>query len=285
MRRREKEPRGLVPPTPQRHRARPHPQGPRAREASALISDSRTRSVVGRVPSPRGLDNAATIFTCDDSHAIRLPQRVWRRAATVLPARALRDRGVKVGVVFQSSRASAWAASISPRRAPRSPASAPRHRSGDCPGYRLRGEATSRCGRVQSRHRKSPSREGARGRRLASRRTQGTPSGLLAATDAAAQLVELRETEAVGVLHDHDGRVGDVHAHLDDCGGDQNLRLVIMEALHDLLFLGGWQATVQKLDLPIEKNVLPWSISASRVAAATSSCSKSASSSMATIGW
>ena len=79
------------------------------------------------------------------------------------------------------------------------------------------------------------------------------PGGLLAATDAAAQLVKLRETEAVGVLHDHDGRVGDVHAHLDDCGGDQNLRLVIMKALHDLLFLGGWQATVQKLDPPIEK--------------------------------
>ena len=77
--------------------------------------------------------------------------------------------------------------------------------------------------------------------------------GFLAATDATAQLVELRETEAVGVLHDHDGRVRDVHAHLDDRGGDQNLRLVIMESLHDLLFLGRWQAAVQKLDLPIEK--------------------------------
>src|SRR5690606_32497022 len=42
-----------------------------------------------------------------------------------------------------------------------------------------------------------------------------------AAAHAPAELVELREAEALGVLYDHHGGVGDVHAHLDDGGGDE----------------------------------------------------------------
>ena len=44
-----------------------------------------------------------------------------------------------------------------------------------------------------------------------------------AAADAAAELVELREAEALGVVDDHDGGVGDVDADFDDGGGDEDV--------------------------------------------------------------
>ena len=44
-----------------------------------------------------------------------------------------------------------------------------------------------------------------------------------AAADASAQLVQLREAEALGVLDDHDGGVGNVDADFDDGGGDQDV--------------------------------------------------------------
>ena len=72
--------------------------------------------------------------------------------------------------------------------------------------------------------------------------------GFLAAADAAAQLVQLRQSEAVGVLNDHDRGVGHVHAHLDNRRGHEHLRLVVAEALHDGLLLGSGHAPVQKLD-------------------------------------
>ena len=43
--------------------------------------------------------------------------------------------------------------------------------------------------------------------------------------DAAAELVELAEPEAVGVLHDHDRGLGHVDAHLDDRGGDEDVEI------------------------------------------------------------
>ena len=43
-----------------------------------------------------------------------------------------------------------------------------------------------------------------------------------AAAHATAQLMELGEAEAVGVLDEHDGGVGDVDADLDDGRGDQD---------------------------------------------------------------
>ena len=44
-----------------------------------------------------------------------------------------------------------------------------------------------------------------------------------AASDASAQLMQLRKTEPVGILNDHQGGIGYVHAYLDDCGGHQNV--------------------------------------------------------------
>ena len=45
------------------------------------------------------------------------------------------------------------------------------------------------------------------------------------APDAAAQLVKLREAEAVGLLDDHHGRVRDVHADLDHRRRDEDVEL------------------------------------------------------------
>ena len=55
---------------------------------------------------------------------------------------------------------------------------------------------------------------------------------MLAAADAPAQLVELRQSEALGVLDDHDRGVGDVDADLDDGGGDEHVDLAGAKLAH-----------------------------------------------------
>ena len=57
------------------------------------------------------------------------------------------------------------------------------------------------------------------------------------ASYASAQLMELRESEALRVEYHHHGGVGHVHAHLDDGGCDENLRLARYELLHLGVFL------------------------------------------------
>ena len=78
---------------------------------------------------------------------------------------------------------------------------------------------------------------------------------LRAAADASAKLVKLGEAEALGVLDDHDGGVGDVDADFDDGGGDENLRFVFAEALHGFVFFVAGEAAVQETDLELWKNV------------------------------
>jgi len=92
---------------------------------------------------------------------------------------------------------------------------------------------------------------------------------LRAAADASAKLVELGEAEALGVLDDHDGGVGDVHAHLHYSCGDEDLRFVLAEALHDFFFFVAGEAAVQEAELEVwEKTlviaarILPWRLSA-----------------------
>ena len=68
----------------------------------------------------------------------------------------------------------------------------------------------------------------------------------LAAADAAAQLVQLREAEAVGFVDDHHRGVGNVDADLDDGCRHQHVDLAAAELPHgDVLFCGG-EATVEK---------------------------------------
>ena len=54
---------------------------------------------------------------------------------------------------------------------------------------------------------------------------EDAPALVLPAPDAAAELMELAETEALRVLHDHQRRVRHVHAHLDDRGGHEDVDL------------------------------------------------------------
>ena len=54
------------------------------------------------------------------------------------------------------------------------------------------------------------------------------------AAHAAAKLVELGQTQLVGVLDDQGVDVGDVDAGLDDGGADQNPDLAVGHALHDV---------------------------------------------------
>src|SRR6266478_2574389 len=77
---------------------------------------------------------------------------------------------------------------------------------------------------------------------------------LRAAADASAKLVELGEAEALGVLDDHDGGVGDVDADFDYGGGDEDLRFVFAEALHDFFFFVAGEAAVQETELELGKN-------------------------------
>src|SRR5438445_3385169 len=78
---------------------------------------------------------------------------------------------------------------------------------------------------------------------------------LPAAADASAKLVKLGEAEALGVLDDHDGGVRDVHADFDDGSGDEDLRFVLAEALHDFLFFVAGEAAMQEAELELGKNL------------------------------
>src|SRR5258708_25276317 len=71
---------------------------------------------------------------------------------------------------------------------------------------------------------------------------------LRAAADASTKLVELGEAEALGVLDDHDGGVGDVDADFHDGCGDEDLGFVFAEALHDFFFFVTGEAAVEEAD-------------------------------------
>ncbi len=75
-----------------------------------------------------------------------------------------------------------------------------------------------------------------------------------AAADASAELVKLGEAEAFGVLDDHGGGVGDVDADFDDRGGDEDLRFVFAEALHDVVFFFAGEAAVEEAEFQFREN-------------------------------
>src|SRR5215467_3029199 len=68
------------------------------------------------------------------------------------------------------------------------------------------------------------------------RRHQNAIRLLRAAPNAPAKLVQLRETESFRMLDHHHGGVRDVHADFHDGRRDQDLHLVLVEALHDFVF-------------------------------------------------
>ena len=74
---------------------------------------------------------------------------------------------------------------------------------------------------------------------------------LAAAADAAAQLVQLREPHALGILDDHQARVRHVDADLDHRGRDQQADAARLERRHRLLARAGRHAPVHDADCDI----------------------------------
>ena len=68
---------------------------------------------------------------------------------------------------------------------------------------------------------------------------QQAVAGRLTPADAAAQLVQLGEAEALGVVDDHDGGFGHVDADFDHGGGDEELGLAAGEGGDRALANGG----------------------------------------------
>ncbi len=64
--------------------------------------------------------------------------------------------------------------------------------------------------------------------------------------DAAAQLVQLGEAEALGMFDHHDGRVRHVDADLHDGGRDENARAAILEGEHGLVLLAARHLAVDE---------------------------------------
>ena len=66
------------------------------------------------------------------------------------------------------------------------------------------------------------------------------------APHASSKLMELGESESLRVLDDHDGGVGDVDAHLDDGGRDEEVDLAAREVRHHGCLVLGGQASVEQ---------------------------------------
>ena len=71
----------------------------------------------------------------------------------------------------------------------------------------------------------------------------------LRAPDAAAQLIELREAEHVGAMHDQRVGGGNVEAGLDDRGRQQDVVFAVVERRHDVLDHGRRHLAVGDRDL------------------------------------
>src|SRR2546423_7818108 len=65
-------------------------------------------------------------------------------------------------------------------------------------------------------------------------------------TDAAPELVQLRQTKALGVFNYHHARIGNIDADLEHSRADQRMRFAPSETLHDLLFLSRCHPAVKQ---------------------------------------
>ena len=76
-----------------------------------------------------------------------------------------------------------------------------------------------------------------------------------AATYASAQLMQLRQPEALGIFDYHYRGVGHVDAHFDYRGGYQNACLAGGKALHLLVFVGGLHLAVHETNAVVAERV------------------------------
>ena len=79
---------------------------------------------------------------------------------------------------------------------------------------------------------------GALGQRLARRRREVGVGARLRTADAAAQLIELRQPEHVGAMHDQRIGVGHIEPGFDDRRRQQHVVLAFVEGRHDVFELG-----------------------------------------------
>ena len=115
------------------------------------------------------------------------------------------------------------------------------------PGPRMRRSASAIAEAVLGLEQRAQPRLAVLGRRRA--RRGGRCRGRAPRPDAAAELVELREAEALGVLDDHQRRVRHVDADLDHRRRDQDARLARLEARHRRAArVGGVEAAVHEVD-------------------------------------
>ena len=75
---------------------------------------------------------------------------------------------------------------------------------------------------------------------------QDAGRGMLSPADAPAELVELGQAEALRVLNEEQGGVGDVDPDLDHGGGDKHTDFPGSERLHDGLLLRGFHFPMEK---------------------------------------
>ena len=152
------------------------------------------------------------------------------QVAQRLAARATSSSGSRASISAASSRAAPSSLPCTSMRATRKPG---------MPDWRVPSTSPSPRSRKSSSAMRKPSSVS---RMISSRALAVSPSGALveqqagralgAAADAAAQLVQLRQPEALGVLDHHHGRLRHVDADLDHRGGDQEPRLAGREARH-----------------------------------------------------
>ena len=78
----------------------------------------------------------------------------------------------------------------------------------------------------------------------------------LAPAYPAAELVQLAQTEPVGVLNDHQRGVGNVHAHLDDRGRHHDIRFPTGEGRHGRFLFRTLHLSVEQSDAQVGENRL-----------------------------
>ena len=100
-----------------------------------------------------------------------------------------------------------------------------------------------------------------------------SPSG--AASDAAAQLVQLGKTHALGVLDHHERRIGHVDAHLDHRRRDEKLDLARLEGRHRRVLLRTGHAAVHESDPHVRQRLRRGGSRVSSTACARSSSDSS----------
>jgi len=89
---------------------------------------------------------------------------------------------------------------------------------------------------------------------------QDTVGFVGSAPDPATQLVQLGQTETLGIFDDHQGGIGIVHTNFDHGRADQDLDVTGCKISHDGIFGRWFEAAMQKADAQVRKNFLSQAI-------------------------